>query len=91
MTSDGLAEAQGRHREADRAQRLAAEALSGARELVARVEERMKGLVAQRQQIERQVQETLDIPASQTAQVAGLRPEQALPPRGPDHDTGNRT
>ncbi|HEV7276890.1 MAG TPA: chromosome segregation SMC family protein [Devosiaceae bacterium] len=76
---DRLAAAQGRHREADRAQRLAAEALAGAREQVARVEERMKGLIAQRQQIERLVQETLDIPASQTAQVAGLRPEQALP------------
>ena len=44
-----------------------------------RVEERMKGLIAQRHQIERQVQEILQIQASQTAQAAGIKPEQALP------------
>jgi chromosome segregation protein len=78
--TDRLSEAQTRHREADKAQRLAAEGLSGVRELLGRVEERMKGLIAQRHQIERQVQETLQIQASQTAQAAGLKPEQALPP-----------
>ena len=77
--ADALATAQTRYREADKAQRLAAEALAGARELVARIEERMKGLAAQRQQIERQVVETLDIEAHRTAEIAGIRPEQALP------------
>ena len=77
--SDQLSAAQNRHRDADRAQRLAAEGLSGIREQLGRVEERSKGLVAQRHQIERQVNETLQIQASQTAQAAGIRPEQALP------------
>lgn len=77
--TDTLSEAQTRHRDADKAQRLAAEGLSGVRELLGRVEERMKGLIAQRHQIERQVQETLQIQASQTAQAAGIKPEQALP------------
>jgi chromosome segregation protein len=77
--SDALAEAQGKFREADKAQRLAAEALSGFREHLARVEERLKGLIAQRHQIERQVQETLDIEASETAQAAGIRPQDTLP------------
>ncbi|MEQ1771811.1 MAG: chromosome segregation protein SMC, partial [Devosia sp.] len=71
--------AQARYREADKAQRLAAEALSGFRENLGRVEERMKGLIAQRHQIERQVQETLDIDASETLQAAGIKPQDALP------------
>src|SRR5439155_8915251 len=77
--SDALAEAQGRYREADKAQRLAAEALSGFRENLARVDERLKGLIAQRHQIERQVVETLDIEASATAQAAHIRPQDTLP------------
>ena len=77
--ADALAAADSRHRDADRAQRLAHDALSGFRAEVARVEERIKGLVAQRHQIERQVEETLSIGASQTLAASGLRPEQALP------------
>ncbi|MEQ1900915.1 MAG: chromosome segregation SMC family protein [Devosia sp.] len=77
--SDVLGVAQTRYREADKAQRLAAEALSGFRENLARVEERLKGLIAQRHQIEKQVQETLDIDASETAQAAGIRPQDTLP------------
>jgi chromosome segregation protein len=77
--SDELAQAQSRFREADKAQRLAAEALSGFREHLARVEERLKGLIAQRHQIERQVQETLDIQAADTAFAAGIKPQDALP------------
>jgi chromosome segregation protein len=77
--SDRLAEAQNRHREADKAQRLAAEALSGVREQMGRIDERMKGLVAQRHQIEHHVQETLGIDASQTAEAAGIRPQDQLP------------
>jgi chromosome segregation protein len=79
QASDALGEAQGRYREADKAQRLAAEALSGFRENLARVEERLKGLIAQRHQIERQVQETLDIQAAETATAAGIRPQDTLP------------
>jgi chromosome segregation protein len=77
--SDELSAAQNRHRDADRAQRLAAEGLSGLREQLGRIEERIKGLAGQRHQIERQVNETLQIQASQTAQAAGIKPEQALP------------
>lgn len=77
--ADALAAAETRHREADRAQRLAAEGLSGLRAETARMEERIKGFVAQRQQIEALVIETLGISASQTAAAAGIRPEHALP------------
>ncbi len=78
--TDTLAAAGGRHREADRAQRLAAEGLAGLRAESARMEERVAGLVAQRQQIERQVEESLGITAQQTAHFAGIRPEHKLPP-----------
>ena len=53
--SDRLAEADTAWRDADRAQRLAHDALAAAREELARIEERIKGLIAQRHQIERQV------------------------------------
>ena len=77
--SDRLAEAQNLFREADKGQREAAQALSGARENLARIEERLKGLIAQRHQIERLVQENLGIDASRTAEAAGIKPEEALP------------
>jgi len=79
---DALAAAETRQREADRAQRLAADALAGMRAEAARIEERIKGHVAQRQQIEALVIETLGISASQTAAAAGIRPEHALPQQG---------
>jgi chromosome segregation protein len=78
-SSDKLSEAQSRYREADKAQRLAAEALSGVREQMGRIDERMKGLIAQRHQIERQVQEILQIDATQTAAEAGIKPQDQLP------------
>jgi chromosome segregation protein len=78
-SADALSTAESRHREADRAQRHAADALAGFRAETARMEERIKGLEAAREQIERLVLEQLNILASQTAQAAGLRPEQALP------------
>ena len=77
--ADRLAEAQTRYRDADKAQRLAAEALSGVREQMGRIDERMKGLIAQRHQIERQVQEILQIDASETAAAAGIKPQDQLP------------
>jgi chromosome segregation protein len=42
-----------------------------------RIDERMKGLIAQRHQIERQVQEILQIDAAQTAAEAGIKPQDA--------------
>ena len=77
--SDRFAEAQTAYREADRAQRLAAEALSTIREQVGRIDERLKGLIAQRHQIERQVQEQLQIDAVDTAREAGIKPQDQLP------------
>jgi len=79
QTTDALAEGDARHRDADKAQRLAHDALSGFRAELARVEERIKGLVATRHQIERQIHETLGIEATRTAELAGIRPEHALP------------
>jgi len=77
--SDTLAVAQTESREADRAARLAHDAVSGVREELARVEERLKGIIGQRQQIEQLCQETLSVAASRTAEVAGLKPEAPLP------------
>ncbi|AEQ50563.1 chromosome segregation SMC family protein [Pelagibacterium halotolerans] len=77
--SDKLNEAQGAFREADKAARLAAEGLADTRAEMARVEERLKGNMATRQQIERQIAETLGISADKTAEAAGIRPEAALP------------
>ncbi|WP_196259545.1 AAA family ATPase [Pelagibacterium limicola] len=77
--SDKLTEAQTGYREAERAARLAAEALADTKAEIARVEERLKGNIVQRQQIERQIGETLNIPASRTAEAAGIKPEDALP------------
>ncbi|WP_338607553.1 AAA family ATPase [Pelagibacterium nitratireducens] len=77
--SDKLNEAQSAFREADKAARLAAEGLADTRAEMARVEERLKGNIATRQQIERQIAETLGISADRTAEAAGIRPEAALP------------
>jgi chromosome segregation protein len=79
LTTDALAEGEGRYRDADKAQRLAHDALAGFRAELARVEERITGLIAQRHQIERQIHETLGVEAAQTAHVAGIKPEHALP------------
>ncbi|WP_193336742.1 chromosome segregation protein SMC [Devosia beringensis] len=66
-------------READKALRAASETLANARIELTRIEERGKGFIVQRQQIERQIEETLDIPASKTLEASGIRPEEALP------------
>jgi chromosome segregation protein len=81
--ADALAAAETRHREADRAAHAAADALSRAREALARVEERIKSFILQRQQIERLVIESLGIEADRTAAEAGIRPMDALPEEGP--------
>lgn len=77
--ADSLNVAQTGVRDADRASRLAGEALASARVELGRIEERLKGHIVQRQQIERQVSETLGIEASRTLEASGIRAEQALP------------
>ena len=76
---DALASAQTGHREADRALRAASEVLANARIELTRIEERLKGYIAQRQQIERSIEESLQIPASKTLEASGIRPSDPLP------------
>ncbi|GLQ10770.1 chromosome partition protein Smc [Devosia yakushimensis] len=76
---DRLNLAQTGYREADKALKGASDILANARIELTRVEERIKGIIAQRQQIERQIEETLDIPASKTLEVSGIKPSEALP------------
>lgn len=78
-TGDTLAEAETLWREADRAARIAHDSVGSAREELARIEERQKGLIAARQQIEQLCVETLNIAADRTAEAAGLKPEAPLP------------
>jgi len=77
---DALNAAQTGWREADRALKTASDALANARIELTRIEERGKGFIAQRQQIERQIEESLGIPAGKTLEASGIRPEEALPP-----------
>lgn len=85
--ADQLAEAQTQYREADRASRAANQALNELKAEMARVDERLKGLIGQRQQIEQIISENLGIAASKTAEVAGIKPESALPQ---EHDMERR-
>lgn len=77
--ADAVAQAEQAYREQDRDARDAIGALSRVREEIARIEERLKSLGQQRLQIEQNIVETLNISANRTAEVAGLKPEQALP------------
>jgi chromosome segregation protein len=77
---DSYSVAQSRYREADKALKAATDNLASARVELTRIEERSKGLIAQRQQIERQIEEALGIPAARTLEASGIRPEEALPP-----------
>ncbi|MHA6691815.1 chromosome segregation protein SMC [Devosia sp. A449] len=76
---DSFNVAQTGFREADRALKTASDLLANARIELTRIEERAKGFIAQRQQIERQIEESLDIPASKTLEASGIRPEEPLP------------
>lgn len=78
--SDRFAKAQTAWRDHEKSLRTAADALSEVRIELTRIEERLKGTMAQRQQIERQIEESLGIPASKTLEASGIRPEEALPP-----------
>ncbi len=77
--TDSLSHAQTGYREADKALRSASEILAAARIELVRIEERLKASITQRQQIERQVMETLGIEASRTLEASGIRPEEPLP------------
>lgn len=78
--SDRFNAAQTAWRAHEKSLRAAADALSDVRIELTRIEERLKGTMAQRQQIERQVEENLGIPASRTLEASGIRPEEPLPP-----------
>ncbi len=76
---DRLNAAQTGWREAERAHKAAGDALNAVRIELTRIEERLKGSIAQRQQIERQIEESLGIAAAKTLEASGIRPEEALP------------
>ncbi|MBJ7577576.1 AAA family ATPase [Devosia sp. MC532] len=78
-----LNNAQNAWRETDRAVKAANDALNNVRIELTRVEERLKGIISQRLQIERQTEENLGIPASRTLEASGIRPEEALPAEQP--------
>lgn len=78
-SSDRLSIAQTTWRDADRTLKGASDGLANVRIELTRIEERVKGFIAQRQQIERQIEEVLDIPASKTLEASGIRAEDALP------------
>ncbi len=75
---DSLAEAQRRYRQADHASRNAVQALGEVRLEMARIDERVAGLISQRQQIEQTIQENLGIAADKTAEAAGIKPQTPL-------------
>ena len=76
---DRLSAAQTAWRDAEKALKGAGDTLNAVRIELTRIEERLKGSIAQRQQIERQVEESLGIPASKTLEASGIRPAEALP------------
>jgi len=78
-SSDSLNVAQTGYREADKTLRLASETLAAARIELTRIEERLKGFIVQRQQIERQIEETLNIEATRTLEASGIKASEPLP------------
>jgi chromosome segregation protein len=76
---DRLSAAQTAWRDAEKTLKGAGDTLNAVRIELTRIEERLKGAIAQRQQIERQVEESLGIPASKTLEASGIRPAEALP------------
>ena len=83
QSGDRLNVAQTAWREADKALKAAGDTLNAVRIELTRIEERLKGALAQRQQVERQVEESLGISASKTLEASGIRPEEALPAEQP--------
>jgi len=77
--SDNLSMAQNTYRDADRASRDTSKAFSEISTEMARIDERLKGLMAQRQQIEQIVREALGIAAEKTGEAAGIKAQDPLP------------
>ncbi|MDQ0470502.1 chromosome segregation protein SMC [Labrys wisconsinensis] len=79
--ADRLAEAETRLADADRQGREALAALGKAREDQARAEERLEALRARRAGIVRSIAEALDVAPAAVLKIAGLTPQDPLPPR----------
>ncbi len=77
--ADRLQEAENALAEADRDARTALEAASAAREDLARAEERSEGAKRRLSDIEHEIREMLEVEPSAVAELAELKPEQALP------------
>ncbi|GHA30477.1 chromosome partition protein Smc [Devosia pacifica] len=77
--SDSLSHAQSQLRQTGSDLRAATDAVANTRVALGRVEERMKAAILQRQTIEKQVGEALGVSAHRTLEIAGIKPEEALP------------
>jgi chromosome segregation protein len=77
--ADDLARAEALQAEADRAARLALDALSGTREARAACEARVEAARARLDDVTRSITETLDTTPAGLFQLAGLEPGEALP------------
>jgi len=85
--ADRLAQAQTRYRDADLASRAALQALGEIRSEMARIDERVKGLISRRRQIEQIIEENLGITAAKTGEAAGIK---AQTPLADEHAIENR-
>jgi chromosome segregation protein len=77
--ADRLQEAENQLAEADRDARSALEAASAAREELARAEERFEGAKRRLDDIGREIHDMLEIEPSGVAELAGIKPGEALP------------
>ena len=77
--ADRLQEAENALAEADRDARAALEAASAAREELARAEERFEGAKRRLADIGREIHDMLEIEPSAVAELAGIKPGEALP------------
>jgi chromosome segregation protein len=80
--ADRLQEAENALAEADRDARAALEAASAAREDLARAEERFEGAKRRLGDIGREIHDMLEIEPSGVAELAGIKPDEALPDLG---------
>ena len=77
--ADKLAECERILKDTDRAAREAAEAMAGAREQQIRSEERLQAARTRQADIETQIQDALDVAPHMTRDLAGIKPDAALP------------
>ncbi|VAW14365.1 Chromosome partition protein smc [hydrothermal vent metagenome] len=78
QAADLLSQAQTRYRQADHDSRTATRELGEARAELARIDERVKGLIFQRRQIEQTIQENLGMRADKTREAAAIKPGEPL-------------